>query len=321
MSRLYDEKTMIQYLLGKLPEEKKKQFEQQYFTDDEVFDLLQAVEDDLIERYVMGRLSKKEKELFEASYLQNPKRKEKVQFARSLSRAHAEILAPTHKRFFDSVIVWAKSVVNFFVNMNRPLQIAFGSLLILAVLGIWSFIELINTKTDFRNAKSEQSIFIQKEKDFQDQIAAEETKRNELLTQLESERKLREEVKQQLEIEKKRRIPVLSFVLSPGRLRNVGEIQKILLQSGSYKFLLQLDIESEKSYRSYRVVIRNKENVILWSKDGLSQEEVNGGKIVTAILESQIMRPGNYQLTLFGRNEKKVLEMTAEYYFAVIKTK
>ncbi|MGH9938029.1 MAG: hypothetical protein ACREAM_17420, partial [Blastocatellia bacterium] len=63
-----DEKTMVEYLLGELPEDKQARLAALLFTDPH-YQRLQIVEEELIEDYVRGELSGGERDRFENFFL------------------------------------------------------------------------------------------------------------------------------------------------------------------------------------------------------------------------------------------------------------
>jgi hypothetical protein len=73
---------MQRYLAGQLSEEEKTSFEERYFTDDEVFEELVSLENDLVDDYVTGRLSGRDRQLLESEFLRNPHAAANLQFAR-----------------------------------------------------------------------------------------------------------------------------------------------------------------------------------------------------------------------------------------------
>src|SRR5437899_1308293 len=75
---------MVQYLLGEVSAEECARFEDQYQADDELFQQLAAVENDIIDAYVRGKLSGSEREQFERHFLTNPERAANIKLARSL---------------------------------------------------------------------------------------------------------------------------------------------------------------------------------------------------------------------------------------------
>lgn len=81
-----EQATVRQYLLGQLADSSRDQFEQRFFTDDELVDELLATEDELIEAYIAGELSKDEAEWFAKYFLITPERQQKLSFRKALKR-------------------------------------------------------------------------------------------------------------------------------------------------------------------------------------------------------------------------------------------
>ena len=75
---------MIRYLLGELSPEERAALEERYFGDDELFDELVCLENEIVDTYVQGELSENERKRFESHFLVTPERQEKVRFAKSL---------------------------------------------------------------------------------------------------------------------------------------------------------------------------------------------------------------------------------------------
>src|SRR5215468_12114095 len=72
-----NEKLMIRYLLGNLPEEQQLQVEREFLSDDRSYERILALEDELFYDYAQNKLSPGEREQFENQFLsseQNRKR-------------------------------------------------------------------------------------------------------------------------------------------------------------------------------------------------------------------------------------------------------
>ncbi|HYL97916.1 MAG TPA: hypothetical protein VEZ90_03095 [Blastocatellia bacterium] len=88
---------IVNYLLGELAREEAEEFEQHYLADQDTFELLEAIEEDLIEDYLTGVLPTGTRLLFEQRYLNRPENREKIDFARrylqctSLERVQPEV--------------------------------------------------------------------------------------------------------------------------------------------------------------------------------------------------------------------------------------
>ncbi len=93
-----DEKRLTQYLLGELQEEDREAVERQYFDDDDSFEKLNALEEELIRDYLRGDMPPDMRGKFEERYLTNPPLRKKVEEARSLmqilAKEQPEVAAP-----------------------------------------------------------------------------------------------------------------------------------------------------------------------------------------------------------------------------------
>lgn len=82
--RAATEPTLRRYLLGELSEAEAANLEEKCFDDRELFDDLVAAQEELIFRYLRGQLDLSEWERFERAFLSSPRRRERVEFFRSL---------------------------------------------------------------------------------------------------------------------------------------------------------------------------------------------------------------------------------------------
>jgi len=80
-----DENIIRKHLLGSLTEEERSHAEEKLFTDDDYFELLTVIEDELIDDYISGDLTEEDRKQFEAHFLSTPERREKLGFARTLN--------------------------------------------------------------------------------------------------------------------------------------------------------------------------------------------------------------------------------------------
>ncbi len=78
---------MTQYWLGELSPEAEQRLEDRYFADDDLFEQLLAVKEELFDAYARGELSEAERERFEQHLLQSPKGSEELEFARGFTGA------------------------------------------------------------------------------------------------------------------------------------------------------------------------------------------------------------------------------------------
>lgn len=72
------------YLLGKLVEEERQEFERRIMTDNDLYNQVLLAEDELVEEYALGRLTGEEKERFEAGFLSTDEGREQVSITSDL---------------------------------------------------------------------------------------------------------------------------------------------------------------------------------------------------------------------------------------------
>ncbi|HMV46987.1 MAG TPA: hypothetical protein PLD20_09565 [Blastocatellia bacterium] len=77
---------MRSYLLGVLTEAEQTALEDHFLNDDEVFEQLVAVENELVDTYARGQLNAPERRQFERHYLAHPSRRERLRFAQALTK-------------------------------------------------------------------------------------------------------------------------------------------------------------------------------------------------------------------------------------------
>ena len=73
-----NEKLLIRYLLGNLPEEQRLQVEGEFLSDDQRYERLLALENELFYDYAQNKLSPGEREQFEKRFLSSERNRKKA---------------------------------------------------------------------------------------------------------------------------------------------------------------------------------------------------------------------------------------------------
>jgi len=92
-----DDRLLVRYLVGSLPDEEAERLDELSITDDEVASRLRDLEHDLVDAYVKGQLTGGTLASFRSHYLASPAQREKVRFAEALF-AHETRTAPSESR-------------------------------------------------------------------------------------------------------------------------------------------------------------------------------------------------------------------------------
>jgi hypothetical protein len=81
----HQDELAVRFLLDQLSEEDRSAIEERFFKDDTVFEDLEIVEEELIERYLDNRLKVNDRESFEKLIAKSPRLRERLAFARILT--------------------------------------------------------------------------------------------------------------------------------------------------------------------------------------------------------------------------------------------
>jgi hypothetical protein len=284
MRELPNEAILMRYLLGDLPDEEKAQIESQYFSDDELFELLLALEDELRERYLKGMLSAKDGKLFETKYGTTPTMRNRLAVSKVMLQQFSERAAAVHE-----TSSW-KIFVADFLSLRPAFKFALAFSVAAAIAASWFAIETISEKLQL---EAERSLLEQKEKTLQQQLADEQLRSRDLAENLE-----------------KAKLPIVSFVLSPGNVRSAGDVPNLLLPSSPAQLMLQLDLEGVKQTGRYDAVLYDERNAVVKRWEGLQTVRGANGLQVGLSLPSRLLEARKYRIELAGK--KKI-----EYLFGV----
>src|SRR5262245_24400639 len=85
-----NEKRLIQYLLGNLPEEQRLQVEGEFLSDDQRYERLLALESELFYDYAQNKLSPADREQFEKRFLSSEQNRKRAMIASALAHKMSE---------------------------------------------------------------------------------------------------------------------------------------------------------------------------------------------------------------------------------------
>src|SRR5262245_60497197 len=83
-------KLLTRYLLGNLPEERRLQVEVEFLHDDQRYEQLLALENELFYDYAQNKLSPGDREQFEKQFLSSEQNRKRAVLAAALARKMAE---------------------------------------------------------------------------------------------------------------------------------------------------------------------------------------------------------------------------------------
>jgi hypothetical protein len=312
-----------------LPEEAQVEIEDRAFQDQQYLQSMVAVENDLIDEYARGELSDSERRRFEQRFLASEERRRKVEFARALASVTSELpslkkesLAPRAR----APLSWTGALAAFLRGLNPAARFALAAAALLILIGgPWLFIE--NQRLRSELAREQQSRE-QQQQALQQQMAEERARGEETAARLEREQQQSErsqELTRQLEraLEKSttRRAPsaMVSLALWPGISRSGGARPILVLPQATGRARLQIGIEPEDEYSRFSVELRAQGGQQVRAEDNLRARALQGGRAVVLNLPANILRSGQYELTLKGVTREGAVEEIGYYYFDVLK--
>lgn len=332
-----DEKIMIRYLLGDMKEDEQVRVEEQFFGDDEFYAQITAIQEELIDDYLHGDLAARERELFERHFLSSPKRRERVEFATALAQALPEPqIQDKDFEVHKESLSWWQSALAFL----RPQTTAFAlavSVAILAILSgvMWLVIEnrRLGAQLELvRNEQAEISNQTNADKEESERRAKEqqEEKANlvsqvdNLKAELNKEKNKIEELERKASDESRSSNSVVSFALFPGLVIRSGnepadEPEKLVIPPRTHSVKLQLELDKQEPYQSYRAELRTAGGNLVWSQSLLPPHQSGGGQAVVVTLPARTLSQGEYEVTLAGINPQGEREVIGYYYFIALK--
>ena len=287
------EDRMFRYWLGTLESPEQEQLEDDYFSNDEKYELLLTAEDDLIDAYVRRELSASERQLFEKHYLKIPRRRWKVQLAGELQASNRG--GALHQRRFWT-IAWRGALVAAFVGA--------------AALAATLWTQRVGPAKELSDLRDEAALHSVRHP------LPSEGEANELpaARELEPERVPEPETSNPPVAKSK----ALAFVLKPGLLRARGETNRLVIPRGISQ--LEFQIETERKVKgAFRAVIRSPEGVETWRGEFGSAAVKGSGRVVVVKLPASAVKSDDYILTVLALGPRGELTLAGEYFFRVVK--
>jgi hypothetical protein len=310
---------MVRYILKDLTEEERTGLEESYFADDTLFETLVAVEDELVDEYARGELTGRRRELFEKNYLTSDDRRERVEFARALTRSVIKRKARSLEGAKEPPArsaTWLASIKSFFQSPSPALKLGFAAAMLAALFAAsWLVVENLRLRAEVGQLAAEREGLRKQEQELQQQIANERARVDQLAGQIKQE-----EPPTSVEPRPAPQAPpsVASFVLSP-LTREASGARRFVVPADAAQVEIKADFESAARHTSYRAAITTAEGTQLWRREGLRARASASGKTVILRLPSRMLKAGDLIVTISGLTSAGEYEDVADYSFTVLK--
>lgn len=313
-----DESESARYLLGEMTEAEQARFEESFFDDVELSELVSDVENDLIDGYVREELSPGERERFERHFLVSERRREKVELARALLQAENESAA-SRVVISRVTLPWWKSMFESLRVPGTALSYSFGAAALLFLVGgLWLFSEMRQLRNEMARLATERDVQSRQNDQLREQADQQQRQSDELAAQKEQLEQQLAELKNQTGIPEREPGPgpaFLTFILSPVSRGSDGP-KKLIIPPGTGTVRLQLNLSPGDEYPAYQVNLQkaNGERVRSWK--GLRAASAKGARAVFVDVQANSLSGSEYEVTLSGITKGQI-EPLGYYYFSL----
>lgn len=320
-----NENLMTQYLLGELSEDEKLRLEEEFFTDDDAFAQLMALEDELRYDYARGGLSSEQRRQFEQRFLSQPGAPQQIALAQAVLETVAQANLPKAP---ERVIVneekpsLFRSLIAFFGLQSVGLQVGLAAASLVMLLGgAWMFYQTTKLRSQVEQLEIARAGQEQQRIQLEQQAAEQRARGEQLNAQLEAERRQRADLEQELAKQKSEAAranesstsapaTLLSFLLTPGLSRDIDSTKRLTIPADVAQIRLQLRLKRPGAYPSYQAVLQNLDGTELWQRN-----LPRAGQTATVTLPTRLVPPGDYVLVLKGKTADGQWEEVDEYHF------
>jgi hypothetical protein len=302
---------MRQFLLGDLPDSDANALEVELLRDDEKFEQMWEIENELVDAYVRGRLPTAERERFERHYLASPVHVQRVAVARRLIE-EADGPAPVATTVATTP---ARPALFERLGFSRPAWgYAFATILaLLAVATIWLFMERARLRRELAETRTDTESRRNQEKTLSDQIAGAREQNARTSSELEQLRTQNTGQTSHNTAEQTPSPSILSFALSPVLVRGSSDQQTVRIPTKVDMVRLQLT-DNNSEARQFQISIRTVEGRIVWQQ----RNSRSGKGTISAQVPGNKLPPGDYIATVSSVGPTGSLEEINRYFFRVV---
>ena len=327
MTTGFDDKQIVQFLLGQLAEDKRTGIEDRMFTDDRYYEQVLAIQEELADDYVLENLTSDQRTSFERNFLRSPQRRERVAFAEAFTRALASKTSSQSSAAFEPR---SSSWRSLFGLANSLQWAAVAAMLVLLIGASWLYFQNRALSRKIELARSEKQAILDSSRN-RDQAAEDEKQKleGENAGLRDQSNQLKETIKQrEREIETAKSASeqagsslvtqIATFTLSPGLTRGSDEPEKVMISGKTRVIQLQLALPKPENFKGYLAEVRTARGNLVSSKSLPAAQQLSFGQAVSLTLPVNQIPIGEYEVTLKGAADGK-LQSVGYYYFIALK--
>ena len=298
---------MGRYLLGQLGDQEQRQLEERLMTQDDSFEQLQVLEDELIDEYLKNTLSEEDREHFEKHFLSTPERREKLKFAEAF-RSYVATAIKEEKHLEPSP--WQK----FLAALRTPapvLRYGFPVLLVGTLAGGLRMASTIQRlHTEIAQVRTEHGSLQKREQQLQQEVAEQRRRNQELEQQMVSSQPLSQKPPSPLSA-------LATIALRPGLVRDSGTTQKLAISSGTELVELKLELADHK-YKTYRVVLQDSAGAEVFTFNKTKPKRMGSNLFIVLTVPADVLPSDDYSLKLSGETNPGEFDPLYSYSLRVL---
>jgi hypothetical protein len=323
-----EDEVIARYLLGSLTEQEQSALEERFFADNEFFERMLEVEEDLIDEYLQDELPDSEHEQMEKLLRSSRRQWHELEFNRLLAYDVRKFLARSKKlseveptlASVGEPARWQRLIGPLWEHTSwarsTPVAALVLSALIVPLL-VWNFM----LKNDIRRLQLERAQLETNDEELKKEI----NRQNETIEQL--RRQVGDEQQKRQELDKKlaqmqRAAPSQPssagpiFLSADSISRDNSQLSAIRINPGARQIRIELELGPNESFEYYGVTIKTFGGQKILDKNVIRTIKNGSGNLVLS-LPADSFRKGDYILTLRGRKRDEPYTEIRDYAFSV----
>lgn len=332
--RTEKEAIRVRYLLGDLSEQERVDIEESYFADDNSFQELEVIEDELVDAYVHGELAGADQQQFEKLLQSSARLAGRVQFARILANRVGSmsptpetdsvpaVVAERPARSKDTQTWWQK----IFGAPQAGRKFAFAGSAVVVLMASALLFAWIQLRGSSQRLERERAALQQQREALNAQSSEQNSKINQLAADLEREQNLRAEDQKLIESLRNdsanetaspSRSIALLFLSSATTRGASGTGGTVTLRPGQSIVRLSILLPADE-YKSYEATITNQDKQPILSRKGLRSRRIRSTSQITFQFSATGFSSGDYFVSV---SDASGLETIVGYGFRLVRAR
>ena len=344
-TELTKDETLRRYLLGEPSDEQRSEMELRFLEDGELFDQLNAYEEELYLEYAAGEMTSDERSTFEMRFVADRKDRRKLAFADAFMEVTGDIAAERRPvaLIAEEPASLMRSITAFFGLSARALQVGAAAAMVLLIAGVgYLSIQNARLRGDLASIDNQRTIERQEQERIilekqsaqaelerqlqaqqansaadRDRISAIEAERDKLQADIDTARRKANNLRSVPGPSTDNGAPsrsIIALALSPGLVRGSGAANRVALTESTKSVRLTLQLPGDEAFPTYRVVVRSvDDDREIFFGTGIRAR----GKSIRLDLPAGKLSPADLEITLTGVGADGKQSDISRYYFSV----